>query len=272
MVSHCWLLKAEPESRVVKGKDVKFSVDDFEAVKTSPWEGVRNYEARNLMKEMRVGDKALFYHSNCKNPGIAAFAEVSKEAYPDCKVPFSHPYYDHKTDKDEPRWFMVDLTFKSRAKHFVPLSLLKRIVESEEVLEDISYIGEEGCKAVKEMDLVTRGRLSVQRVTEPAWCAIQMLAETGGWSDSVIKKTTNKRKRTKKAQHNTASTKRRKAKPASGDGDEDEQSSLTDLDDLADEEQQRRSGKRVRNKRKHKSEDEEAHPKVVKRASSTRNQ
>lgn len=89
-------MKAEPESRIVKGKDVKvrwrlwsfserhrglymplqFSVDDFEAVKTTAWEGVRNAEARNLMKEMAVGDQVLFYHSNCKTPGIAAIAEV----------------------------------------------------------------------------------------------------------------------------------------------------------------------------------------------------
>ncbi|KAJ8087207.1 hypothetical protein PM082_006037 [Marasmius tenuissimus] len=72
-MSKSWLLKAEPDSRIVKGKDVKFSVDDFESVKTSPWEGVRNYEARNLMKEMKTGDKALFYHSNCKNPGSSQF-------------------------------------------------------------------------------------------------------------------------------------------------------------------------------------------------------
>lgn len=78
-----WLMKAEPNSRIVKEKDVKFSVDDFDSVKTTPWEGVRNAEARNLMKEMKVGDKVLFYHSNCKTPGIAGFAEVSKEAYPD---------------------------------------------------------------------------------------------------------------------------------------------------------------------------------------------
>lgn len=69
-------MKAEPDSRIVKGKDVKFSVDDFEAARTTPWEGVRNFEARNLMKEMSIGDKILFYHSNCKSPGIAGFAEV----------------------------------------------------------------------------------------------------------------------------------------------------------------------------------------------------
>ncbi|KAI0797192.1 PUA-like domain-containing protein [Abortiporus biennis] len=78
MSTKYWLMKAEPDSRIVKGKDVKFSVDDFESIKTTPWEGVRNYEARNLMKEMQVGDKVLFYHSNCKNPGIAGFAEVGR--------------------------------------------------------------------------------------------------------------------------------------------------------------------------------------------------
>ncbi|KAF8180158.1 PUA-like domain-containing protein, partial [Pholiota molesta] len=83
--SKYWLLKVEPDSRVVKGKDVKFSVDDFQTIGTSPWEGVRNYEARNLMKEMKEGDKALFYHSNCKVLGVSAFAKVSKETYPDCK-------------------------------------------------------------------------------------------------------------------------------------------------------------------------------------------
>ncbi|KAF8635005.1 hypothetical protein AX15_000589 [Amanita polypyramis BW_CC] len=196
-----WLLKAEPESRIVKGKDVKFSVDDFETVGTSPWEGVRNYEARNLMKEMRVGDKALFYQSNCKNPGVAAFAEVSKEAYPDYSAwDPKHPYYDPKTDKDNPRWFMVDLTFKSRAKHLVLLALLKQIVEypSDQVPDDTGYIGIEGCKAIREMDLITRGRLSVQRVGEKAWTAIELLAEKGGWNESSLKKN-----RTPKASRNS---------------------------------------------------------------------
>lgn len=88
-------MKAEPDSRIVKGKDVKFSVDDFETARTTPWEGVRNFEARNLMKEMSIGDKILFYHSNCKSPGIAGFAEVSKEAYPDYTAwDSSHPYFD----------------------------------------------------------------------------------------------------------------------------------------------------------------------------------
>ncbi|KAF8345603.1 PUA-like domain-containing protein [Amanita rubescens] len=195
--SQYWLLKAEPDSRIVKGKDVKFSVDDFEAVKTSPWEGVRNYEARNLMKEMRVGEKALFYQSNCKNPGVIAFAEISKEAHPDHSAwDPAHPYHDPKTDKDNPRWFMIDLTFKSRTKHLVPLTLLKKIAESppDQVPEDISYIGAQGCKAIREMDLVTRGRLSVQRVSEGAWTTIELLAERGGWDEASLKKRATKAK------------------------------------------------------------------------------
>ncbi|KAK0461608.1 PUA-like domain-containing protein [Desarmillaria tabescens] len=184
-----WLLKAEPDSRIVKGKDVKFSVDDFEAVGTSSWEGVRNYEARNLMKEMKVGDKALFYHSNCKVPGIAAFAEVAKEAYPDYTAwDPSHPYFDPKSDKEKPKWFMIDLKFTARAQHFVPLSFLRYIGSRtsenvESMPEKISYISQPDVEAIRSMDLVTRGRLSVQRVDKKAWDAIKLLSEQGGWED-----------------------------------------------------------------------------------------
>ncbi|KAG6861948.1 hypothetical protein C0995_009132 [Termitomyces sp. Mi166 len=144
-----WLLKAEPDSRLVKGKDVKFSVDDFETVKTSPWEGVRNYEARNLMKEMKIGEK--------------------------------------KTKKDDPKWFMVDLTFISRATHFVPLALLRFLSDSNTLPPEVDYIREDGLKALKAMDLVGRGRLSVQRVEESAWNAIIALAEKGGWEELDLK-------------------------------------------------------------------------------------
>ncbi|KAI0082550.1 DUF55-domain-containing protein [Panus rudis PR-1116 ss-1] len=195
MASKHWLMKAEPDSRIVKGKDVKFSVDDFEAIGTTPWEGVRNAEARNLIKEMRVGDKVLFYHSNCKNPGIAAFAEVSKEAYPDYTAWDSeHPYFDAKTDKSDPKWYMVDVTFKSRAKHFIPLSLIKHLASLSgsstslaDPPEEVAYIGRSGMKAIREMALVNRGRLSVQRVEENAWKTMQLLAENGGWDDMNFK-------------------------------------------------------------------------------------
>ncbi|KAG1892162.1 DUF55-domain-containing protein [Suillus subluteus] len=194
-----WLMKAEPDSRVVKGKDVKFSVEDFEAARTTPWEGVRNFEARNLMKEMSIGDKILFYHSNCKSPGIAGFAEVSKEAYPDYTAwDSSHPYFDPKTKQDDPKWFMIDATFLSRAEHFVPLSLLRHIAESAESdpPDEFAYIGTDGVKAL--MPLVTRGRLSVQRVSQECWGVIQMMSEKGGWevmSFGKKKPSTSKRPR-----------------------------------------------------------------------------
>ncbi|KIY51689.1 DUF55-domain-containing protein, partial [Fistulina hepatica ATCC 64428] len=181
-----WLLKAEPNSRFVKGKDVKFSIDDFEAVKVSPWEGVRNYEARNLLREMEIGDKALFYHSNCKCPGECwPSLQVSKKAYPDHTAwDESHPYYDPKTDRDNPRWYMPDVSFVTRVKYFVPLTLLKSIVSCSSPNDlGVGYIGDEGVAAVRAMTLITRGRLSVQRVEEDAWKAIEALTTRGGWDE-----------------------------------------------------------------------------------------
>ncbi|KAH9482190.1 Thymocyte nuclear protein 1 [Psilocybe cubensis] len=234
-----WLLKAEPDTRIVKGKDVKFSVDDFERVKTSPWEGVRNYEARNLMREMKEGDKALFYHSNCKVPGIAAFAQVSKEAYPDYTAwDSSHPYFDpvsqsrsssliqkseltfpssisQKSDSEDPKWFMVDLTFTSRAPHFVPLALLRKIADlapSQGIPEEVGYLGEAGVASIKNMDLVTRGRLSVQRVEEGAWKAINELASRGGWEEMDLRPG-KKLEKAKDGEPKAKSSLKEKAKP-----------------------------------------------------------
>ncbi|KAJ7065006.1 PUA-like domain-containing protein [Mycena amicta] len=227
-----WLLKAEPDSRVVKGKDVKFSVDDFEAAKTSPWEGVRNFEARNLMKEMQPQEKALFYHSNCKNPGIAAFAEVAKAAYPDHTAwDPQHPYYDAKSKQDDPKWFMVELAFVARAKHFVPLALLRFIADSTSSTPptELEYIGEAGVAAIKNMDLVTRGRLSVQRVTEAAWTAIEQLASNGGWDDidlsppkkkAAAKKAPAAAERTLAPRAAKTKTKARKRKAKGSDSDD----------------------------------------------------
>ncbi|KAJ8502495.1 hypothetical protein ONZ45_g11711 [Pleurotus djamor] len=201
-----WLLKAEPDSRIVKRKDVKFSVDDFENIKTTPWEGVRNYEARNLMKEMKVGDKARsllpfqLQVTRLASPPLQRSIPnpldllppplilVSREAYPDYTAwDASHPYYDAKTKQDNPKWYMVDLTFVERAKHFIPLSVLRYIADSVPTALDpeIEYIGEDGVEAIKNMDLITRGRLSVQRVTPESWAVIQVLAERGGFDDLV---------------------------------------------------------------------------------------
>ncbi|CAB4391177.1 unnamed protein product [Rhizophagus irregularis] len=143
-----WLMKAEPNSRIVKGKDVKFSIDDLADMPdgVSQWDGVRNYEARNIMRDkMKVKDKVLFYHSNCKTPGLAGLAEIVKEAYPDYTAfDESHPYYDPKSNKDNPRWFMVDIKFVRKFKRFITL---KELQAHKDKLMD--------------MVLLNRGRLSL---------------------------------------------------------------------------------------------------------------
>ncbi|VDC04090.1 unnamed protein product [Peniophora sp. CBMAI 1063] len=212
-----WLMKAEPDSRVVKGKDVKFSVDDFEEAKTTAWEGVRNHQAKNYMKSMHVGDKILFYHSNCKEPGIAGFAHVVREAYPDYTAwDPDHPYYDQKTDKDKPTWHMVDLDFDARCKNFVPLALLRGIAAGNAA---VGYLSEDGAKAVKEMELVGRGRLSVQRVEEDAYEVIRELAEKGGWDVDAGKKSKASGK-PKKADQGEDEPKRASRKRKAGEGQE----------------------------------------------------
>jgi len=208
-------MKAEPDSRIVKGIDVKFSVDDFEQVKTTAWEGVRSAEAKNIMCSMRIGDQVLFYHSNCKNPGIAAFAEVSKEAYPDHTAwDPEHPYYDAKTDKDNPKWFMVDVTFKSRLNNFIPLSLVRRLAEDTEPPPEVAYIGIDGVKAIKNMALIKKGRLSVQPVADETWVVIEKLAEQGGWENLDLrpgkKRTVPKARDTEKTEASSNAGRKRK--------------------------------------------------------------
>ncbi|KAL9024721.1 MAG: hypothetical protein Q9196_006306 [Gyalolechia fulgens] len=101
-----WLMKAEPESRFEKGKDVKFSIDDLKsATEPEAWDGVRNATARNNMRAMMQGDMAFFYHSNCKKPGIAGTMEIVKEHSVD-ETAFDpdHPYYDEKSTPEKPKW------------------------------------------------------------------------------------------------------------------------------------------------------------------------
>ncbi|KAJ3296224.1 Thymocyte nuclear protein 1 [Borealophlyctis nickersoniae] len=150
-----WLLKAEPESRVEMGVDVKFSIDDLQAKGESSWDGVRSFEARNIMRDkMKVGDKCFFYHSNCKTPGIAGIAEVSKEAYPDfTAVDSKHPYYDPKSDPDNPKWMMVNVKFVRKLRRLIPLKELQSYRDG----------------PLSDMVLVRRGRLSVQPVKQEEW-------------------------------------------------------------------------------------------------------
>ena len=146
-----WLMKSE--------EDV-YSIDDLERDGSTCWEGVRNYEARNNMQEMKEGDLVLYYHSNAKPSGVVGIARVSREAYPDhYAFVEGHSYHDPKSDPDDPRWYMVDLEFVETFPERVPLSDVKEA-------EDL-----------QEMELVRRMRLSVQRVREEEF---ERIKEMGG--------------------------------------------------------------------------------------------
>jgi predicted RNA-binding protein with PUA-like domain len=102
-----WLFKSEPTT---------YGIDHMARDKTTSWGGVRNYQARNFMRDqMKVGDKAFFYHSNCDEPGIAGIVEVSAPAHPDeTQFDRKSAYYDEKSKREEPRWVNVDLKFVKR--------------------------------------------------------------------------------------------------------------------------------------------------------------
>lgn len=150
MAKRCWLMKSE--------EDV-YSIRDLEKDGTTCWEGVRNYEARNLMRdEMKVGDDVLFYHSKAKPPGVAGIARVSTEAYPD-HYAFNKKsqYFDPKSGPDDPRWFMVDVGFVEAFPGVVSLNEIKAM------------------PGLGEMALVKRSRLSVQPVTKEEFQVIRKM-------------------------------------------------------------------------------------------------
>lgn len=143
-----WLFKTEPD---------EFSIDTLRVKGTSCWEGVRNYQARNMIRdEMKLGDLVLIYHSSCKQIGVAGIARITREAYVDhFQFDVDSDYYDAKSDPDNPRWLMVDIEFVEKFKRVLPLSVLKTLPELEA------------------MPLVRRGnRLSVMPVSESEWHAI----------------------------------------------------------------------------------------------------
>lgn len=112
-----WLIKSEPEV---------YSIDDLERDGETGWEGVRNYQARNHLSSMKLGDHALFYHSNADPPGAAGVAEVSREAYPDpAQFDPKSDYYDAQSKREDPRWSMVDVEFVEVLPAFVSLEALK---------------------------------------------------------------------------------------------------------------------------------------------------
>ena len=113
-----WLMKSEPDA---------YSIDDMERDGREMWDGIRNYQARNMMRdEMQVGDEVLFYHSNCKQPGVVGIVEVASEPYPDpTQFDPKSKYYDPKSTEDDPRWCLVDVKFVRRTARNIPLSELK---------------------------------------------------------------------------------------------------------------------------------------------------
>ncbi len=152
-----WLLKSEPDC---------FSIDDLAAApnKTTFWDGVRNYQARNFMRdEMKKGDLAFFYHSSVEPPGIAGVATIVREGYPDFTAfDPKNDHYDPKSKQDSPTWFMVDIKLKKKFKELITLGELKEISE------------------LNGMTLLQKGsRLSVQPVSESHFKKVLTLAS---WS------------------------------------------------------------------------------------------
>jgi predicted RNA-binding protein with PUA-like domain len=148
-----WLVKSEPD---------EYSIDDLERDGSTHWDGVRNYQARNAMVGMAVGDRVLFYHSAVKPPGVVGLAEVVRESYPDFTAwdPTSR-YYDPASTPEAPRWFMVDIAFVARLPRLVGLDEIKRNPD------------------LADMMLVTRPRLSVQPVSDFAFDQIIELSDQG---------------------------------------------------------------------------------------------
>jgi predicted RNA-binding protein with PUA-like domain len=151
----CWLFKSEPSS---------YSYDDLESEddQTAEWDGVRNYQARNFIRDdMAVGDQVLFYHSNAKPPGVVGIARIVREGYPDTTAwdPNSR-YYDPKSDPANPTWMMVDIKADRRLPRFISLNELK------------------ANPSLVDMMVTKRGqRLSVQPVKPEEWAEVITMAE-----------------------------------------------------------------------------------------------
>jgi predicted RNA-binding protein with PUA-like domain len=150
-----WLVKSEPET---------FSIDDLARAprQTTSWDGVRNYQARNYMREMAIGDHVLFYHSNADPPAVVGSAEVVRTAYPDdTQFDKRSHHYDAASTPEDPRWDMVDLKYREKFPISLPLDRLRQELK------------------LMEMQLLRKGsRLSVQPVSEAEWRAIMKLAQS----------------------------------------------------------------------------------------------
>ncbi|RVE64980.1 hypothetical protein OJAV_G00131180 [Oryzias javanicus] len=153
-----WLMKSEPESRFENGIDVKFGIEDLKTQpdQTACWDGVRNYQARNFMRQMKAGQRAFFYHSNCKEPGVAGLMKIVKEAYVDhTQFDRKDPHYDAASKPSNPKWSMVDVQYQRMLLRFLPLSELKKY--------HLQHRDSGG--PLKSLALFTKPRLSVQPLT-----------------------------------------------------------------------------------------------------------
>ena len=151
-----WLMKSEPDT---------FGIDDLKAAGTEPWDGIRNYQARNIMRDqMKVGDGVLFYHSNAKPPGVVGVAEIASETYVDpTQFDPEEKYFDAKSKPDNPRWLLLDVKY---VKHF------PRIISLSELKE---------APGLEDMMVIRKGmRLSIQPVTAEEWRIIHELAAQDG--------------------------------------------------------------------------------------------
>ena len=149
MAMSYWLMKSEPDV---------FGVDDLAAAprRTTGWDGVRNYQARNFMRDgMARGDQAFFYHSNCAEPGIAGIVEVTRTAYLDpTAFDPDDPHYDPDSTPERPRWYMVDVRLVRRTRRIITLAELRKEAE----------------KKLKGLALLRKGnRLSILPVSAPQW-------------------------------------------------------------------------------------------------------
>ena len=152
-MARCWLMKSEP---------YVYSIDDLKRDGSTCWEGVRNYQARNLMREMEVGDAVLFYHSNAKPPGVAGLARVARTAYPDHFAwEEGHKYFDEKSSPEDPRWWMVDVEYVDTLPEFVSLDELK------------------SAPGLEEMVVTKRSRLSVQPVRQAEYDIVVRMGGRG---------------------------------------------------------------------------------------------
>ncbi len=147
----CWLMKSEPDV---------YSIDDLQRDGQEMWDSIRNYQARNMMRDdMRIGDPIFFYHSSCKEPGVVGIAEVASKPYPD-PVQFDKQsrYFDAKSDPDNPRWILVDVKFVRKLKRNVTLTEIKAE------------------KSLADMILTRKGnRLSIMPVEKKHWDKILRL-------------------------------------------------------------------------------------------------